>query len=750
MLPSEKEIHLRDYWGVVLKHGHLAVIFFIIAVGVTSVYSFTAKPIYQGSAQILIDLESNPTVSFSEGGSALLQQRNILDYFNTQKEILYSRTFADRVVRRLQLDKNGYFLEKKAASRSSLAANILKSVKDIVKDNFPSNQGAAEQVTNAYLLKELDPELTDIVLREMQVALGGKASIIKINYVSDNPYMAAGMANGIANTYIEHNLDLRVRPFKDAVEWLSARMVDLRSKVEESEKALQKYKEGTGVVSFETKESVIVKSLQENASQLVQATIKRQEAETRYRQIRSVVDNPELLATSPDIMNNLVIQNLRISELNLKNQMSDLSEKFGPKHPQMVRTSNELQTIQKNLIAEARKMLNAAKTNYEIALSNETSIKTALDEQKKQVLDLSRKAIDFNVVAGESESNKQFYELLLKKLQEASLSSGVSISNVQVVDHATLPDTPIRPKKKLYILMSVIAGLFGGIIIVFFTEYMDDTIKTSDEVEQTLKLPFLAVLPSTKEQGPIYITAGTRSMIAEAYKTLRTNIMFSTPERPPKLLLITSATPEEGKTTVSSNLAVAMAMMGEKVLLIDADMRRHNIHKVFSLDNTIGLTNAIIDPATVPACIRPVPDCPNLSVITGGALSPNPLEMLSSHHMKDILTELGKNYDRVIMDSPPLLAVADSVILAHLADAVILVAWGGKTSIGLIKRALLIISNVKDLRILGVALNKIDVTKRGYYQYYPYYDYYTKDGEDTKRKRGKRHDRHTLPHTARH
>lgn len=740
MLSSEKEIHLRDYWGIVLRHSRLAVIFFIIVVGITSVYSFTARPIYQGSAQILIDLESNPTVSFAEGGAAVLQQRNILDYFNTQKEILQSRTLADKVVRKLQLDKNGNFLEKKAASRNSLTASILRSVKDVVKDNFPSKQGAAEQITDADTLTELDPELTDIVLREMQVSLGGKASIIKINYVSDNPYIAAGIANGIANTYIEHNLDIKVRPFKDAVEWLSARMVDLRSKVEESEKTLQQYKEGAGVVSFEAKESVIVKSLQENASQLVQATIKRQEAETRYKQISSVVDSPELLATVPDIMNNPVIQNLRVSELNLRSRISDLSEKFGPRHPQMTRARTEFESVQQSLVTEARKMLNAAKTDYEIALSNETSIKNALEQQKKEVLDLSRKAIDFNVVAGESESNKQFYELLLKKLQAASLSSGVSVSNLRVVDRATVPVAPIRPKKALYILTSVIVGVFGGLFIVFFTEYMDDTIKTSEDVEQALKLPFLALLPSTKEQGPIYLTAGTRSMIAEAYKTLRTNIMFSKPDRPPKLLLITSTTPEEGKTTVSSNLAVAMAMMGEKVLLIDADMRRHNIHKVFSLDNTLGFTNAIIGSATVSACIKPVPDIPNLSVITGGTLSPNPLEMLSSQRAKNMLAELGKDYDRVIIDSPPLLAVADAVILAHLADAVILVAWGGKTSISLVKRALQTIENVKDIKILGVAINKLDVSRRGYYQYYPYYDYYTKegDGEDTKRTRKKK------------
>jgi len=725
MLPTEKELHLRDYWATAHKHLHLALITFIVIVGLTTLYCFTAKPVYQGTAQILIDLDSNPTVSFAEGGAAVLQQRNIVDYFNTQKEILYSRTFADRVVRRLQLDKNNYFIEKKEVARNSISKKTVGFIKETINGLFPSQQASAKELADADVLKELDPELTDAVLYDMEVTLSGKASIIKVNYFSDNPSMAAGMANGVANTYIEHNLDIRVKPFKDAVEWLSGRMVDLRGKVEDSEKTLQKYKEGMGVVSFEAKESVIVQSLQENASQLVQAMIKRQDAETHYRQIKSVIDRPELLATSPDIMNNLVIQNLRIAELTLKSQMSDLSEKYGPRHPQMVRARTALETIQKNVISEARKMLNAAKTNYEITLSNETSIKNALDQQKKEVLDLSRKAIDFNVVSGESQSNKQFYELLLKKLQEASLSSGVSVSNVQVVDRAMIPDDPIRPKKALYILLSAFVGFFGGIFIVFFTEYMDDTIKTSAEVEQILNLPFLALLPSTKEKGSIYVTADTRSMIAEAY----------TPERPPKLLLVTSATPAEGKTTVSSNLAVAMAMMGEKVLLIDADMRRHNIHKVFSLDNAVGLTNAIIDPAAVPACIKKIPDVPNLNVITGGAISPNPLEMLSSQRARDLLTELGRNYDRVIIDSPPLLAVADAVVLARIADAVILVAWGGTTSSGLIKRALQTISSVKDLKILGVILNNINISKRGYYQYYPYYDYYTKDGDAKKTKR---------------
>jgi succinoglycan biosynthesis transport protein ExoP len=735
MQNQEEEIHLLDYWRILQKRRRVALSFFAVVVGIVAVYSFAATPIYKGTAQVLIDLEKNPTMTFSEGGGAFIQMRDASEYYRTQTEILGSRAFGDRVVRKLQLEKNPYFLEKKGKGSFS----PLKLIKQFVFRIFPSREKPANPIPLTVIQDEADAEMTDMVLKNTEVEIGKGTNILKINYLSENSLVAAAMANGIASTYIEHNLDIRVKPFRDAVEWLSARTMESRSKVEDSEKVVQQYKEGQGIVSFESKENVITQKLQEITTQLVQAESKRQEAEVRYKQIQSVIKTPERLATVPDIMNNPVIQALRTDELAVKRKISDLSEKFGPKHPNIVRARTELKSIQKNLVAEAMKMLNAAKTDYDISLGREKSLRQAIEEQKKEVLDLGRKSIDYGVIAGEAASNKQFYELLLKKMQEASLSSGINVSNAQVVDGATIPSSPFKPRRMLNILLAVLVGLLGGIFAAFFVEYMDDTIKTPEDIEKTLALPFLGYVPSTgKEEGPIYMFSGPRASIAESYRTIRTSIMLSSPEENPlKVILVTSTTPNEGKTTTAANLAVAMAQMGERVLLIDTDMRRHNMHKVFGIENLIGISDMIVDHTNSDTGIRNLTQIPNLSVITGGTLAPNPSELLGSNNMRQLLSALRERFDRIILDSPPLMAFSDCLVMSRLADGVVFVIHGGVTGRGNIKKTTDAIANVQG-RILGVVLNNVDMSKQSsYYYYHPYYSYYYGE-KNVEKKAGKR------------
>ena len=721
MQTRDEEIHLLDYWRVLQKRRHVALAFFAVVVGVVLVYSFAATPIYQGTAQILFELEKNPTMTFAEGG-AVVQMRDSAEYYRTQTEILKSRSFGDRIVRKLQLDQNPYFIEKKDKAGQGF---LFAGLKSFITGLLPAKAPPANPIPLATIQEELDPPITSEVLNNMEVEIGKGTNILKIHYYSENPRIAASMANGIAATYIEHNLDIRVKPFRDAVEWLSARMVDSRARMEESEKVVQRYKENQGIVSFEQRENVITQKLQELVTQLVQAEGKRQEAEVRYKQIQSVIKKPELLATVPDIMNNLVIQGLRNEELDIKQKISELTEKYGPKHPQMVQARSELETVQKNLITEARKMLNAAKTEYTIALARERSIRKTMDDQKKEVLELSRKSIDYEVIAGESISNKQFYELLLKKLQEASLSSGINVTNAQVVDSATMPAAPVKPKKGLNVLLAMIIGSLGGVFGAFFVEYMDDTIKTPDDIENVLALPFLGYVPATeKEEGPIYMFSASRASIAEAYRTIRTSIMLSsTEEQPLKIILVTSTIPSEGKTTTASNLAVAMAQMGEKVLLIDTDMRRHNLHKVFSLDNLIGISDLIIDHNNIDAAVRPLSHVPNLHVVTGGTLAPNPSELLGSNSMKGVLATLRSKYDRIILDSPPVMAFSDALVLSRLSDGVVFVIWGGETVRDQIKKVTQSLTGV-NAKIIGVVLNNVDMTSRAYSYYHPYYHYY--------------------------
>ena len=730
---QQEEIHLRDYWLILRKHRRVAFTFFAVVVAVVVVYNFAATTVYQGTVQLLIDNERNQTLSFGEGGAAIIQQKDMVDYFNTQKAIIDSRTFADRVVRKLQLDKNPYFIAQKKKSSGGIMANVTTFIRQLLPAK--SNTKTAAQFPDYKFREELDPALTSMVLSGTTLEIGIKSNIFKIKFIATDPTVAAGIANGIAETYVENNLEIKVKPYRDAAEWLSARLVESRSRVGQTETRLQQYREGKGITSFD-KESVITQKLQELMTQQVEAEGKRHEAEIKYRQIMSVIDKPDLLTTVPDIMNNLVIQSLRTEELTLRRQISELSEKFGAKHPQIIKANSQLEMVKKNINLEARKMLNAAKADYEVARSRENSIRGAIAGQKQEVLSLSRKAIDFNVIADESGSNKQFYELLLKKFQEASLSGGLNVSNIQIVDTAMVDGGPIKPKRAKNILLALLVGLFGGASLAFFLEYMDDTIKTAEDVDKVLKLPLLDIVPLTNpDKGPLFVLSDPKSNTAEAYRTIRTGIMLSSlDEEPFKVLLVTSAIPNEGKSTTAANLAVAMAQMGERVLLMDMDMRRHNLHDFFDIENSVGISDLIIDQSRLSNAVQKIEAVPNLYVITGGTKASNPSELLGSDRMKALITGLRGKFDRIILDSPPLMAFSDSLVLSRLADGVVLVAWGSRTHSAAIQQAVQSLKGI-NARILGLVLNKIDLARHASYSYYSYYSYYYESKNDGRKKR---------------
>lgn len=724
MNTPQQEVHLRDYWQVLVKRRRIALIFFAVVVTVVTVYSLTATPVYQGTVQLMVDTERNQTLTFTEGGGAIIQSKDMAEYFNTLKTIMESRIFADRVVRKMQLTTNPYFKELKRKGDGGVSTSLFGAVRSLL----PGRGTQTSQAPPYRFREELDPALTDLVLANSSLQVGKKSNIFTINFTATSPSVAAAMANGIADAFVEHNLDMKVKPYRDAAEWLSARLVESKAKVGESETKLQRYKEGTGITSFESKESVLNQKLQELMTQQVQAEGKRQESEIKYRQIQSVIDKPELLATVPDIMNNLVVQGLRNDELALRKQITELSEKYGEKHPQIIKVKSQLETVRRNINLEARKMLNAARSDFEVARNREIGIQREIEGQKRQVLGLTRKAIDYNVIAGESGSNKQFYELLLKKMQEASLSSGMNVSNIQIVDSAVAPDGPIKPKRAKNLLLAILVGLFGGISAAFFVEYMDDTVKSAEEVDRLLQLPLLDIVPlNDPENGPLFILKDPRSTTAESYRTIRTGVMLSSldNQQPLKTLLVTSAIPNEGKSTTATNLAIAMAQMGERVLLVDMDLRRHNLHDFFSVDNAVGISDVLIDPSRLGAAVREVPQAPNLYLMTGGSTAPNPSELLASERLKQLLTGLRDRFDRIILDSPPLMAFSDSLVLSRLADGVVVVAWGGKTPRATIQHATGALQGV-GARIVGMVLNRLDTRKHSGYGYYSYYYGYNK------------------------
>lgn len=724
MQVNKNEIHLLDYWRVISKRRQIVITFFVVVVGIVAVYSFLATPKYEGTAKILFEFEKNASLNFAQGeGRASLREREAAEYLNTQLEILRSRKFADWVVRKLQLDKNPEILREREKQKNNVYAEAVQKVKNSIKGLLPKTAAPVNQVQDPAIKQELDPELTKMLLDGMELETGKDTSnIFYVHFYSENPALAAYMANGISDAYVEYSLDIRIRPYKNVVDWLSPRLAELKDRVESSEMMLQAYREGKGIVSFETNENVITQKLSQLGSQLVEAEGKHREAEVKYNQMKSVINNPDLLATIPDVMNNLVIQGLRNEELRIKKDISEMSEKFGPKHPQMIKAKSEVVSVKNDLISEAKKMLSAARAELEIAQDKEASLRKAYDEQKRQVLDLSRAAIEYKVLAGGAESNKQFYELLLKKFQEATLSSGVNISNAQIADYAITPERPIKPKKGLNIILSLGIGLFGGIGMAFFAEYMENTITTSDDVEKILGLPFLGYIPEEKEGGPLFMSSksDSTSLIAESFRRLHTSLFLSATEDQSQVIMVTSTAPGEGKTTTAANLAIAMAQSGEKVLLIDGDLRRFKLHKVFGLEKSIGKNNLITSHEEPSAAIITVPGIENLNMLTGLMYTPRFSELFGSKRMKEIISELRTMYDRIIIDSPPIMAVSDPLVLSRLVDGIILVVWSGTTRRDMIMKSIKSITGVNG-KTLGVVLNKASGSLQDHYPYHNMY-----------------------------
>jgi capsular exopolysaccharide synthesis family protein len=624
----------------------------------------------------------------------------------------------------MQLDKNAYFLEQKrkqAEKANSGARGLMKSITGTFPERGrPSNASLPDQKPAV----ELDPAITGIVLDNLKPEILPKGNVIRLNFTAADPGVAAAVANGAANALIAYNLKLRLKPYQEAVDWLEARLPQSKAQVEASEKVLQKYREKKGVASFEAKEGVINQQLQELITQYVQAEGRRQEAEVKYQQILSMIDNPERLATIPEIMKNQVIQALRTEELNLKMQLSELSEKFGAKHPQIIKTNSQIAMVQQNLIAEARKMLSSAKTELDFAIKREQSLRQSVEAQKAEVLGVSRDAIDYNVISDETKSNKQFYSLLLKKLQEASLSSGTNVSDLQVIDYATPSGAPVKPKRSRVLLLAALLGLAGGLGAAFFAEHMDDTIKSAADVELKLKLPFLCTVPLVKDEvGPLLVLNNPKSAAAESIRTIRTSVVLSADEKPLKVLLVTSSVPNEGKTTIAANLAVALAQAGENVIMIDADLRRPNLHERFGLENKSGITDVLRHPETLQASFQKVAGVPNLAVLTGGTVVNNPSETIGAALMKSLIAAMSKKCDRLIIDAPPIRAFSDPLMLSRLADGVLLIVSSGQTPRVPVQQSVQALLGVQ-AHILGVVLNKADVTRHHDYYYSDYSSYY--------------------------
>jgi len=477
--------------------------------------------------------------------------------------------------------------------------------------------------------------------------------LMNLHFEDTDPQKSAMLVNLLAEMYIKHDSEIRTQASREAVLWLMDQIGSVKKKLEDSEMALVKYMEEekiTGIPDSEKKDS------------------------------------------EKDL-----IETLKQEQIRLEVELSEISRRYGPKHPQMVKVLSEIESIKSKLAVET-----------------------------ENAIVLNKKATKYSILKREVDSNKEIYETLVKRAKETGVSEQLELSNIRIVDPAEVPRSPIRPNKKRNIVRACIVGLMIGFGLAFLVEYLDNTIKNPDDVNMYIGLPFLGYIPSAKkearaqEEMDLIVHQKPRSVISEAYRSIRTSISFAFADKPVKVILITSSNPQEGKSTASMNLAITMANTGEKTLLVDGDMRCSRLHKSFGLNKEIGLSDYLVSNVDFDKAIKPT-KIENLSIITAGSIPPNPAELLNSTKMKMFLDEARKRFDKVIIDATPILTVTDAAIVANIVDGVIMIVRCGKTPIEIILRSKQKLVDAK-AHILGVLLNNIDIGKESYYYYYYYND----------------------------
>jgi capsular exopolysaccharide synthesis family protein len=714
------EIHLLDYVRALYKRRWAASTVFLLVMLGAIVYAFTATPIYEGRTRLLIEPDDPNILSFTE---VVDQAQAESEYYQTQYNILQSRTLARATLDDLRLWNSPHF-----AVEEDRPARLRAFVRRLIP--YAHDAGtAASDVTDATTAQS---RAVDRFLENLIVSPVRNSRLVDIRVQLRDPAIAAAVANSIAANYIEQNLAYRFTATRDASEWLGEQLAEQRAQVETSELALQRYREQNEAISLEDRENIVVQKLADLNAAVTRAKTERLEKEAMYRQLQAAEHDAALLDTFPAILGNAFIQQQKSELAGLQRQHVQLGERLGDRHPEMVKIRSAIQSAQAELLAEIGRVVQAVRTEYRAAVAQEENLTTALNQQKGEALAMNRKAIEYSVLEREVDGGRQIYQSLMQRAKETSVAGELKSSNIRVVDRAEVPRRPVSPRLFLSLLLALSGGGLLACGVAFFFEYLDSRIKTPEEIETHLNLAAIGLIPALGKnwrQGEPLISNGVPPNFAEAFRALRTNVLFSAAEKGCRVIVVTSSAPKEGKTVVASNLAIGFAHAGQRVLLMDADLRRSRVHEVFALEQEPGLSNLLVGDAKVSDAIRRT-DVPGLCVLAGGRVPPNAAELLGSTRFKDFLATLRGEFDWVIIDSPPVMAVTDANILANLADSVVFVVAAEMTGYKIARRAVEQLERSR-ATFAGAVLNRVEIERHAYYysQYYrrEYASYYAAD-----------------------
>lgn len=719
---SDDEIDLLKLWQTIWRRKWSIMTLVLVVSMVAILVVFSITPIYRAAATLLIEQKSAKVVSI-EQVYGLDGAGN--EYLQTQFELLKSRALAERVVRQLNLTTHPEFDPRQQPEPlidfKALFANF--DFNQAVPVTLPEDLEAGVDATEAEIFDEVTKEFMERISIEPQ----GKSQLVKVQVDMADARMSARAANALANGFIESQLEATMDMSLTATNWMNSRLGELREKLKVAEDRLQAYREAENLVDVQGVSTISAAELSLTGERMIDARRQRAEAESQYRQVQAMRGGGwERLASIPAVLGHPLIQQFKAEEAKAKAKYEEMSRRYGARHPAMEAARSDLSAASASLRGQVEQVVAGIERTYQLAAANENSLQASFNKNKTQIQDISRKEFKLRELQREVESNRALYDTFMTRLKETAATSDLESANARVVDQAVVPSKPVKPRKGLIVLIAALLAGFVGVGLTLLLEALNNTFKSTEEVEGRLNIPVLGILPMMKkgERSDLarMFSRDTDKSFSESIRTIRTGVVLSGIDHPHKVMVITSSIPGEGKSTVSVNLAYALGQM-EKVLLIDADLRRPTLGKSFDFPvGTPGLANLIAGTAKLDECIKHVD---GIDMIGAGTVPPNPLELLSSPRFAKALEVLKSKYERIIIDSPPTQAVSDAIVLSTFANSLIYVIKSDSTHIPLVEKGVgqLLQNNAP---VSGIVLNQVDIkkAKKYGYSYGGYYDYY--------------------------
>jgi capsular exopolysaccharide synthesis family protein len=696
---DEEELSLAEILRTFYKHKVIILCTAAAIFCAVAVYTLTKTPVYESVALLQIDPSRSSDLGLDDMLSEKLGTGDASSRIQTEVKVIQSDTVAMHVIDTLRLAKQPAFAGKSASGAT-------------VTD--PAAMSAHDR-----------RRLLDAFQHSLSVQVLPNTQLVEVRFRSTDPKLATDVANSVVEKYMERNLQTRYDGTVQVSNWLSKQMEGLQTKALEDQQKLAEFQKQNNILGTDENDNIVVDRLKLLNQQVTEAEADRIVKEARHRMAES--GNPELIASAVPSSN---LQILRTQEADLKAQLAQLNSKYGSGYPKLAELQSQLKRLDAAIADEIGNVGKRLDEDYLSAANTESLLRNQFNEQKDKAFQLNEHAVQYAVLKHEVENGRELYDTLQLKLKMAGVTAGLSSSYINVVDPAQLPDKPVQPKVALNLILGLFGGLIAGLVLAFGAEALDDTLSSSEELESCIALPVLCSIPfdqlqshskaESSEAGKAVAIAPMlvnypHSLASEAFRGLRTSLLLSSPDRQPKVIAVVSSLPNEGKSTVSVNLGVSFAQRGESVLLIDADLRRSSMHAQFGLPNSrYGTSTVLTQGMNDHAILTPLASLPTLKLMPAGPHPPNPAELLGSKRMAEVLATFSTEYDRIIIDTPPILSVSDSLQLANLADAVVLVVRSGVAR----KKAVL---RVRDLlrransNVVGIIFNCVDLQLENYY-----------------------------------